>query len=78
MPNAYMGNIYMQCVERSLVPKGQNFSTTHVQLLQWLHGKQQQPNYLDSQGGVDQAREVQARGQARASVRAVRLCRHAG
>ena len=35
-------------------------------------------NYLDSQGGVDQAREVQARGQARASVPAVRLCRDAG
>ena len=26
----------LQCVERGLVPKG------HVQLLQWLHGKQQQ------------------------------------
>ena len=30
------------CVERSLVPKAKISPTTHVQLLQWLHGKQQQ------------------------------------
>ena len=30
------------CVERSLLPKAKISSTTHVQLLQWLHGKQQQ------------------------------------
>ena len=32
----------LQCVERSLVPKAKISSTTHVQLLQWPHGKQQQ------------------------------------
>ena len=33
----------LQCVERSLVPKKAKMSsTTHVQLLQWLHGIQQQ------------------------------------
>ena len=34
----------LQCVERSLVPKAKISSNTHVQLLQWLHGKQQQQN----------------------------------
>ena len=32
----------LQCVERSLLPKAKISSTTHVQLLQWLQGKQQQ------------------------------------
>ena len=32
----------MQCVEHSSVPKAKISSITHVQLLQWLHGKQQQ------------------------------------
>ena len=32
----------LQCIKRSLVPKAKISSTTHVQLLQWLHGKQQQ------------------------------------
>ena len=32
----------LQCVERRLLPKAKISSTTHVQLLQWLHGKQQQ------------------------------------
>ena len=34
-----------ECVERSVLPKAKISSTTHVQLLQllqWLHGKQQQ------------------------------------
>ena len=35
-------NNSLKCVERSLSPKTKLFSTTHVQLLQWLHGKQQQ------------------------------------
>ena len=33
---------YKYLVERSLVPKAKISSTTHVQLLPWLHGKQQQ------------------------------------
>ena len=32
----------LQCVERSLVPKAKISSTSHVQLLQSLYGKQQQ------------------------------------
>ena len=36
----------LQCVERSLVPKAKISSTTHVQLQQWLHGKQQQHRHV--------------------------------
>ena len=32
----------LQFVERSLVPKAKISTTKHVQLLQWLHSKQQQ------------------------------------
>ena len=32
----------LQCVKRSLLPQSQISSTINVQLLQWLHGKQQQ------------------------------------
>ena len=31
----------LQCAERSLLAKANISSTTHVQLLQWLHGEQQ-------------------------------------
>ena len=31
----------MQCVDRNLLSKAKISSTAHVQLLQWLHGKQQ-------------------------------------
>ena len=38
----------LQCVERSLLPKRPKFlPTTHVQMLQWLHGKQQQQHEPD-------------------------------
>ena len=40
--SAYFPIIELQCVNRNLVPKAKISSTTHVQLLQWLHGKQQQ------------------------------------
>ena len=39
-----------QCVERSLVPKAKVSSTTLVQLLQWLHGKQQQHKFYTIEG----------------------------
>ena len=34
--------ISLHCVERNLLPKVHYSSTTHVHLLQWLHGKQQE------------------------------------
>ena len=48
---AAKNNMYiysLQCVERSLVSRAKISSTSHVQLLQWLHGKQQQQQLLMS------------------------------
>ena len=36
----------LQCVERGLSPLAKISSTTNVELLQWLNGKQQQPTIL--------------------------------
>ena len=39
----------LQCVERSLLPQAKISSTTHVQLLQWLHGIQPHGNGIHVQ-----------------------------
>ena len=36
----------IQCVKRRILPKAKISSTTHVQLLQWLHGKHQQHHIM--------------------------------
>ena len=42
----------LQCVERSLLPKAKISSTTHAQLLHWLHGKQQQQKWIFKQNCI--------------------------